>query len=396
MSVVDRVKAAGLAGRVAWHVARERVSTRAVAPDPAQVPPSAEAVTPEWLTEVLCSDVSGAKVLDVAVTGGDDGTSSRRALSVTYNETGHAAGLPESLFAKSTATLSSRLLLGLTEIVDGETRFYNSARPTLRLRSPRAFYAGYDPRSYRSLVLLEDLRVQGWSFPNPLTNRVSRSDAEDMVSELAAYHGAFWESERFAADLRQLKGTYEWQRNLNRKIGFDRRTMVGLRRAASVVSEELLARGREIYPKFMRSLAMHERSPRTLLHQDVHLGNWLRDPDGRMGLYDWQCVATGHWAMDYSYALACGLATEDRRRWEKDLLEYYLDRLRAAGVREPPSFDEAWLAYRQQPLHALVFGLFTLGGSKVEPELQPRDYTLFAIERIARHVTDLDTLDAIE
>lgn len=60
-----------------------------------------------------------------------------------------------------------------------------------------------------------------------------------------------------------------------------------------------------------------------------------------------------------------------------------------------PEFDEAWLAYRQQALHALAFALFTLGGSRFEPKLQPRDYTLAAIGRIAQHVVDLDSIGAV-
>jgi hypothetical protein len=341
------------------------------------------------------SPESAARIEGFEVIGGSDGTSSRRALKVGYNRVGREAGLPEALFTKSTATFASRLLLGLTEIGEGEAQFYTDARPSLELRSPRAFYARYDPRTYRSFVVLEDLTAQGWTFPNPLENRITRSDAEDMVSELARYHGAFWDSPRFDQDLDRLKGSYEWQANLNRKAAFEKRTVTGLQRAASVVPEELLARGQEVYPSFMRSLELHERAPQTLLHQDTHLGNWLRDPAGRMGLYDWQCVAVGHWALDYSYALACALNTDDRREWEKDLLALYLDQLRANGVSAPPSFDEAWLSDRQQPFHALVFGLFTLGGSRLEPELQPRDYTLWAIERLAQTVVDLDSLNAL-
>jgi hypothetical protein len=40
-------------------------------------------------------------------------------------------------------------------------------------------------------------------------------------------------------------------------------------------------------PAARRALAMHEREPRTLLHSDVHLGNWYVTGDGRMGLCDW-------------------------------------------------------------------------------------------------------------
>jgi aminoglycoside phosphotransferase (APT) family kinase protein len=57
-----------------------------------------------------------------------------------------------------------------------------------------------------------------------------------------------------------------------------------------------------------------------LLHQDVHQGNWLRDPGGRMGLYDWQAVAIGEWALDYTSALAVNLGIDDRRAWEQGLL----------------------------------------------------------------------------
>ncbi|KAA9165966.1 phosphotransferase [Amycolatopsis acidicola] len=395
MVVRDKVRAVGLAARVGRHVAREKVGPKVRPTTPEAVPPSAESITTEWLTAVLCRNVPGARVVKVGLGRGDNGTSARRAVAVTYNEKGATAGLPTRLFTKSTATFASRLLLGLTEIVEGETLFYNRMRPELTIRSPRSFHACFDPRTYRSLVLVEDLAHEGWKFPDPLHNRVTRADAEDMVSEMATYHAAFWDSSRFDTDLRRLRPAREWQENLNRKVGFEKRTLVGLERAREVVPRELYADRNALYPAFMRSLELHRTAPATLLHQDVHLGNWLRDADGRMGLYDWQCVARGHWALDYSYALAGGLATEDRRNWEKDLLNLYLERLGEHGVGEPPSFEEAWLGYRQQPMHALVFGLFTLGGSRFEPELQPRDYTLAAIKRIAQHVVDLESINAI-
>ena len=53
-----------------------------------RVPPSAEALTAEWLTAALCREVPGAAVVDVEVFGGSDGTSSRRAVRVVYNQAG--------------------------------------------------------------------------------------------------------------------------------------------------------------------------------------------------------------------------------------------------------------------------------------------------------------------
>lgn len=205
----------------------------------------------------------------------------------------------------------------------------------------------------------------------------------------------FWESPRFTTDLAGLHPTLVWQQDLNRKIAFTRRVLVGLERAKDIVPGSVYDRRRDIYPAYLRALQLHRSAPQTLLHQDLHLGNWLRDPSGRMGLYDWQCVARGHWALDYAYALAGALAPENRRHWEEDLLRRYLEGLGDTGVQAAPTFDEAWLAYRQQPLHALVFGLFTLGGSRFEPELQPRAYTRSAIKRISQQVADLDTIGAL-
>ncbi|TWG91688.1 putative aminoglycoside phosphotransferase [Nocardioides sp. J9] len=394
MPIKDTLAVAAMVGQVTATVALERLGPAPRLDRPGAVPPRAEAITAEWLTRVLCTDAPGAAVTDFRVLGGSDGTSSRRAIEVTYNAAGQAAGLPTRLFSKAAAGLFSRLLLGLTDIAEGEALFYNHARPALTVRSPRAFHAGFDPRTRRSLVLLEDLSVDGWTFPDPQDNTVTRADAEDMVAQLAAYHGAFWDSPRFHTDLAGLKPARRWQDALDRRAGFRSRTLRGFDRAHEVLPAGMVGRRAELYPAFHRSLDLHDASPQTLLHQDLHLGNWLRDRDGRMGLYDWQCVARGHWALDYSYAMAGALRPEDRREWEEDLLRLYLSLLGEVGV-DAPSFDEAWLAYRQQPMHAFAFGLFTLGGSRLEPELQPRDYTLAAIGRIATFLDDHATLDTL-
>jgi hypothetical protein len=391
----EKLGMAAMTAAVVGTVARERWGPAIQVRSAGEVPASVSSLTEEWLTAVLCRGVPGAHVVGFDVTGGSDGTSSRRAVSVEYDSAGRAAGLPTRLFSKSTAGLFSRLLLGLTDIADGESLFYNRVRQRLDLRSPRSFYAAFERRTRRSFVLLDDLSAEGWTFPDPQQNPVTRADAEDMVEQLAHYHAALWDSPRLDQDLAALKPASRWQDDLDRRVGFQARTMRGFDRAVEVLPAAVVAGRGALYPAFRRSLALHAAAPRTVLHQDLHLGNWLRDPKGRMGLYDWQCVAVGSWALDYSYALAGSLAPADRREWEEDLLRSYLAHLAEGGVRTVPSYDEAWLAYRQQPLHALAFGLFTLGGTRFEPELQPRDYTLAAIERIATFVADHDSLGVL-
>lgn len=53
-------------------------------------------------------------------------------------------------------------------------------------------------------------------------------------------------------------------------------------------------------------------------------------------------------------------------------LELYLEELGARGGR-PPAFDGAWLAYRRQMSHGLIFWTYTHMVGQVA-ELQPEDH----------------------
>jgi aminoglycoside phosphotransferase (APT) family kinase protein len=141
-------------------------------------------------------------------------------------------------------------------------------------------------------------------------------------------------------------------------------------------------------------LQINIAGPQTLLHGDVHPGNWYVTGDNRMGLYDWQCAARGGGARDVAYALSTHLTVEDRRAWERDLLARYCDRLAAAGCRVP-NFEAALLAYRQQMLHAMFMWLVTIGRYSLQPEMQPKDVTLESVRRTCQAAEDLDSLDAI-
>ena len=100
MSISDKVGLVSTVGKIAGSIAWERWGPSPSLDTAATVPPSAEAITPQWLTLAVCSKVAGAQVVDVSVEGGHDGTSARRALDVQYNEAGTSAGLPTKLFTK--------------------------------------------------------------------------------------------------------------------------------------------------------------------------------------------------------------------------------------------------------------------------------------------------------
>jgi len=383
-----------VATKVGAQILRERLRPRP-AVTAADIPVRLDALTDDWLTAVLCREAPGARVLGHELVGGSDGTSSRRAVQVRYNAAGEAAGLPTRLFAKSASSFQSRLFLVLGGVTEAETIFYRDIRHELdRLRSPRAYFAASDDRTFRSIVLMDDLAAQGWTFPDPMSETLSRQDAEDMVDQMAYYHATFWGDPRLDTQFGRLQTTYDFQARLN-AIGIEKRAVVGIERGRDDLPPALYRRKAEILPATMRALQRNSSGTRTLLHQDVHQGNWMRDPDGRMGLYDWQAVAKGEWALDVSYAMAVNLTVEDRRAWEPDLLERYLQRLGEEGVERPPTLEEAWLRYRQQPFHVLIFALLTIGAGRLQPDMQPKDYMSRCLRRIATFVDDHESLDSL-
>jgi hypothetical protein len=393
MSTIEKArigaKIALIGGNVLWERARRPRPTTL-----ATVPPSTEALTPEWLTAALFGRHPGARVNSVNLGNRSDGSTSRQVLLLEYNDEGRATGLPERIFCKSSPKFTSRLITGLSGALESEAGFYQTLRPEVEMESPLAYYTAVDPASARSIFLLEDIAfTRAARFGDPTNIYVGRQQAESMMQNIAAYHGRFWESP-ILRRLPWLQTSLGFQQRVNAAIDFEKRTLVGIDRSEAVAPPDFLRRRREIWPATMRSLAMNVRGPRTLLHSDMHLGNWYAVGEHGMGLYDWQCMTTGEWALDVVYAVMSALTIEDRRAWERELLELYLEELARAGGIAPP-FDEAWLRYRQQVFHGLVFWLYTIGSGRMQPQMQKQSVAKANVARMTQATIDLESLDSV-
>ncbi|MET0660717.1 MAG: aminoglycoside phosphotransferase family protein, partial [Steroidobacteraceae bacterium] len=98
-----------------------------------------------------------------------------------------------------------------------------------------------------------------------------------------------------------------------------------------------------------------------------------------------------NWSRDLSYTISTALTVEDRRRWERALLDVYAEELRRAGG---PALDrdEVWRLYRQQLFTALAWWTVTLTPSPELPDMQPQHTAVEFIRRIATAIDDLDAL----
>lgn len=359
--------------------------------DPGDIPWRYEAITPQWMTHILCKGHPGAEVVAVRLDAPDSGTSNRRRIFVDYNEAGDAAGLPRSVFCKATVDLLNRLLLSTSALLS-ETSFYNLIRPQLDIEAPEALLAVYDPESFASIVMLKDLgdSVTFCNHHTPMT----KERVQDQLKTLAKLHGHFYRSPQLDAELAHMFRYDHRFAALDRDHDFKGMCEAGLLAAADVVPAPLMAREAEVWPATVLASARHGELPLTITHGDVHLKNWYITGEGRMGLSDWQVTSKGHWSRDVAYTISTALTVDQRRAWEQDLLRFYLDAFASAGGETVP-FEEAWLNYRQQLLTTLAWWTMTLTPGKDVPDMQPRDITLDFIRRIATAIDDLKAIDSL-
>jgi len=380
--------------RFGSHVLWEKM-TGYMPTDPAKVPSSAARISREWLSQVMCRDVPGAEILEVEIVGGSDGTNTRRALNVTYNDAGKAAGLPDELFVKSATAMRTRLMNTATTRAESEVGFYKTFRSRLPIEAPTSIYAGFESGSGRMLIIFPNMASQGTKFLDP-SHHVTREQAEGMIDLLAAYQSATWNSPEFVPSA-ALPTTLQYQQMINvRALPFEQRGAVGLDRATSVMPRELVEIDRKrLWRLHMASIERLERRAHVLTHYDMHVGNWYITADGRMGLTDWS-MRFGHWSADLSYMLLSALRIPDRRAWERDLLKRYREQLAAGGVTDLPTDEEVWDEYRRQTFHPLYFWLTTIGHGMLQPDMQPDHISLANLERMGQAMVDLDSIKAME
>jgi aminoglycoside phosphotransferase (APT) family kinase protein len=357
------------------------------------VPCSPYAVTAEWLTAVLCNKTPGAVVTQVEVKAASAGTHERHQLKISYNEQGRRAGLPASIFTKSLPSIVTRMIGGFNGTARAEGNFYTQIRPQLQIEAPLCYHSAYDRNTFAAIHLLEDMvATKSATFCNH-KSEVTRGMADDMIDLLASLHGHFYGDPTLAERYRWLAGYSRWFTIGAEKMGTEYYTQKAFNAASHVIPASILARRAEVWPATMRSLSLHDSEPQGLLHSDVHIGNWYRTGDGRMGLCDWQCLSRGHWSRDFAYAVTASLTPKNRRNWERDLLARYIERFgEKTGVK--PDFDLSFLRYRQQIVHALAMWTITLCHSPLLPNMQPEDTTIAMIGRITTAMCDLDALDS--
>ena len=265
-------------------------------------------------------------------------------------------------------SLPSRMMVKIAKdehtspLYDNEVAFYTRLRPELDIETPRCFGGNFDPESRTFALLMEDLSVRGITFPN-VTVPVAVDSIRDLLRTLARLHARTWNSPRLSGDLgwiqHHMRGELHHFFHDADKVPASTAYQVETEQHKREMVERLGLTVDQLYEGFRAVQAHQSGLAQCVLHGDTHIGNTYLLPDGSGGLLDWQLFSVGYCMHDVSYIIATGLSVGVRRQHERELLAFYLDALRSAGVADAPTFDEAWTEYRRAHVWNVYVGWLT-------------------------------------
>jgi Ecdysteroid kinase-like family len=324
--------------------------------------PADRAVTAAWLTSALARGRGGPG----AVTTADahpfgEGVGLLSALHRVRMTWSDGAG-PASIVLKRPAlgARSRAVAVGLG-MYRNEALFYRHLGPTAAL-AVGCRHASYDEASGDFVLALDDMagsatvdQVQG----------CTADDAAVVVAALAAHHAAFW-------DEAGLDG-HGWLRPVD-DAGFVEPLRTAYRdawpamraRFGAELPAAALEAGDRLGDEMPALAARLAAPPRTLAHGDVRADNMFFTPVG-VRLCDWQLVDRSRGLRDLGYFLSQSLPPDVRAAHEGKLVELYVDRLAAAGVRGYGVAD-AWDDYRVAARFTFAYPVVAGGGLDVDDE----------------------------
>jgi putative component of membrane protein insertase Oxa1/YidC/SpoIIIJ protein YidD len=351
------------------------------------LPLSLEEIDRDWLTRALRTRAPGVglhgfEVLDVV-----HGTCTKVRLRLDRDEAAARAGIPQRVILKTGFEPHSRQMAHMHL---SEVQAYRDVLPVLKLPSPTCYFAEFDPERAQGVVIMEDLAARGVTFCHPLQPH-GRDQVARRLAELARFHAQTWDSPEFAPG-----GRWDWVPTIVPEGGGYLaqflepevwRSFVELPRgrAASVYFQERTW----MESALQRLVALATRQPHVLLHGDTHLGNLYVEADGTPGFFDslphrWPAL------QEVAYHITGALDPLDRRRWDRELVAFYLRELGRHGVSAPPALDEAMKQFAA--FLAFGFCIFMVNASAFQPEAINTAYTA----RFSAAMIDHDTIGVLE
>lgn len=317
----------------------------------------ADVLSPAWLTGALERTYPGVKVAGVRVVETIVTMATKVRFEVDYEAAPEGTPYQFCLkgnFGEGMAAIRAQAAWG------AEVKFYREVAPRLSVRRPRVVYAEMATTGTWGMLIMRDEIADGARFLTAL-NPYTSEQAASSLDQLAQLHAASWNAATLDSYPWLIDGIALWADKPVMTVADLQGYMDGPRgvpltpelRDASRIEAGLRAlRGRT------------PANQHCLVHGDCHAGNLFENEHGA-NLIDWQVIQRNGWALDIAYHLAAVLSPEVREASERDLLDYYLDRLRAHGAT-PPDRETAFTEYRAHMAYGYYLWAIT---RKVDPPI---------------------------
>ncbi|KAH7137332.1 kinase-like domain-containing protein [Dactylonectria estremocensis] len=340
------------------------------------LPLTVEGLTATWFTKIL-----GKPVKDATVVEAIHGTASKILIALTFED---SADAPTRVCVKGGFNPSLTSIPFMLSVYRLEAEFYYYIAPTIKMPLPPTIYSGTDAVTGQGIIVLADLKAQGYTFGNPLEPwSVDRVRAG--VEQLATLHASTWGSKPedfpWASETVSLRDAVlglvspgEW----DKRFAGD---------AKPPVPEYMVDRER-ITATFQALWKPSNSRLNCLVHGDAHIGNTFISPAGEPGFLDWQVIHTGSAMHDVAYFIIGSLTIEERRNHEKELLKHYLDALHRGGAPKL-QLDEVWDEYRKHAFHGFAWSL-------AGPMMQSREIVDVMTERHCAAIVDHKSIELLE
>ena len=349
-------------------------------------------ITPAWLTEALrLGGVTGRVTVSrfSSETIAEGKGFMNRLFRLTLGYDSDSSDLPRTLIVKlPSADPMLRTLFDRLGQNRREVSFYRELATSENLSVPTCYYAGVDPHSENTVLLLEDLTNarQGDSVEG-----CSMEDAQRAIAHLARFQAAWWENARLhELDWMPLKCD-ESDAYLDIYPGAWESLLL---QAGDGMPQDLRQLGDALRPQITRIKAQLTRRPRTIVHGDFRLDNCFFDDAAEPKppvVLDWEFSVRGRGVCDVATFISEAFPAQQRGEVERDLVATYHAVLMENGVNDY-AFEECWLDYRLAMLEIFIFWVVTGGYCNYETERG----TVYLHNTLARCNAAISQLQAVE
>jgi Ser/Thr protein kinase RdoA (MazF antagonist) len=269
-----------------------------------------------------------------------------------------------------------------------EIAFYAELAARLPVRTPRCHHAAIADDAASFTLVLDDL---AGAVPGDQIAGCPVAHAEAAVVNLAALHGPTW-CDADLAGRPWLAGDPSLTPEMLAPVLDLAADQFAERFTGDLEDHEraVLDAARQVLAPWM--LAGSDTF--SVIHGDYRLDNLLFpvDDPGGVAVVDWQTVSIAAAGRDLAFFLGTGMAVEDRRRHERDIVATYHEALAGHGVARY-TFDQCFGDYRRGMLHG---PLIILLGRLTATATERGDEMFLAMwRRAAAAITDLGTLDLV-